>query len=268
MTRVLSLIVEIVSLPDFKSETWRTLRRQASLAMYHPVAEFLAMVVEPLLLLFALSWGLGYWLKEVDGQHYPHFVLPAVATLTCVFIPYWETAFGVFNRLRQNHGYWVAMQGPVTANDLANGELLWACLKGTIASSVVLLVGLMFGWVDSTLILLAPLILMPGALLSAAFGLWSAVRFESPHKLILIQGLVLGPLCMWSDTIFPFSQMSLMADWLVFFSPVGHLVHSLRMLTLAQINADFFLSLALLWAIACITANYAVLRFSRRLIPS
>lgn len=267
MTKFFGALTELVALPDFRSETWRTLRRQISLASYHPLSEFLAMVIEPLFLLAVLSWGLGFWLKEVDGRSYPQYVVPGVAVLSCIFVPYWEVAFGVFSRIRQGHGYWVALQGPISASDLGNGELLWACLKGAVAAMVVLIFGWLLGWVPSLLIFLAPIALLPGALLSAAFGLWCAVRLQSPSQLVLIQGLVLGPMALWSDTIFPFSLTSVAADWLVFISPAGHLVHTLRMLASAEIRADFFLSLALLWGLACIAANYAVFRFSRRLVP-
>lgn len=268
MTKVFSLLIDLVALPDFRSETWRTLRRQMSLVTYHPVSEFLAMVVEPIFLLTVLGWGLGFWLKEIDGRAYPQFVAPAVAVLTCVFVPYWEIAFGVFARLKQGSGYWVALQGPINANDLGNGEILWATMKGTLASMVVLAFAWLMGWIPSKLIFLAPVALLPGALLSAAFGLWCAANFNSPSKLVLVQGIVLGPIALWSDTIFPFSRSGVTAEWLVFFSPVAHLVHTVRMLSTAEINADFFLSLAVLWGIACIAANYAVMSFSRKLVPS
>lgn len=268
MTKLFGFFNELVALPDFRIETWRTLRRQMSLASYQPFTEFLAIVIEPLMLLFVLSWGLGYWLKEIDGHPYSHFAVPAVAVLACVFIPFWEVAFGVFSRLRQNHGYWVALQGPIQASDLGYGEILWATLKGTLSVMVVLIFGWSMGWVQSNLVLISPVVVFPGALLSSSFGLWCAVRMQSPSQLILVQGLFLGPLTLWSDTLFPFSQMSAFADWITFLSPPGHLVHMLRMLTSAEISADFFLSLALLWAVGCIATNYAVRCFRQKLIPS
>lgn len=266
--RALSVLVDVVALPDFRAGTWRTFRRQIQLSRYRPGSELLSIVIEPLLLLLALSWGLGYWLKEIDGRAYPQFVLPAVAVFCLVFVPYWEVAFGTFNRLRKGQTYWVALQGPIGAVDLANGELLWGAVKGCAAAAVILFIGFILGWLSSPMILLAPLVLLPGALLFAAVGMWCGVHFRKPTQLILVQGLVLGPLCLWSDTLFPFSRMGLLADWAVFFSPVGHMSNALRMLSLSEISADFFLSLAILWTLSCIVANAAAIRFSRRLIPS
>ncbi len=267
MIRAVTFIFEIFSFPDFGRPVWRTIRRKVSLASYRPLSELISLITEPLLLLLALSLGLGHWLKEIDGQSYPQYVLPAVAVACSVFVPYWEVAFGVFSRIRQSHPYWVALQGPITASDLANGELLWGSLKGMLAATIILFVGALLGWAPSSMIWLTPLVLLPGSLLFAAFGLWSAVTFKSPLKLIMIQGLILGPLCLWSDTLFPFSQTGQLAAWSVFLSPAGQMVNSLRALTSAEVSANFFLNLALLWSTSCVATNFAVLRFCRRLIP-
>lgn len=264
---MLRIFLELLSIPNFRKESLRPLRRSWSLVMYHPIREFFALVLEPVMFLTALCWGLGFWLKDIDGYSYSAYVLPGVVVSCAVFVPFWEVAFGAHARLQERKGYWVALQAPIEASDLALSEVIWGALKGLFASLVVLCFGALMGWVSSFWILIAPLLLVPACLLFAAFGLLCAVVFRSPSQLVLIQGLFLGPLTLWSDTFFPFSKSGVNAAQLMMLSPVFHIVNGLRMLTTEKIQSGLFLSLAILWLCASVLSNGSVLLFKRQLIP-
>jgi lipooligosaccharide transport system permease protein len=268
MRAAFRITLELISVPDFRIGTWRLLKHHWLRATYHPVSEAFVLLVEPVLTLFALALGLSPFINEIDGRSFPIFILPAVLAFTTVFIPYWESAYGVFSRLKSSSSYWAILQTPMSAEDLATGEILWATTKGVIAGTFVLLVGVILGWADPLWSWLSLMALIPGSLFFASLGLWVAASSQRSTSLLMMQSFVLGPLALWSDTIFPFSRTSWAAAALTWASPVTHVVRPIRRLCAGEVSAEVFLSLAIIWLVASMIANLATIRFSRRLVPS
>ena len=254
-------------MPDLRVGSWLVFRHRLTLASYNPTSEIFLLLVEPGLMLGALAFGLSTWVKEMDGKPYAIFVLPAVVAVTTVFIPYWEAAYGVFTRLKSTHGYWAILQTPIDASDIATGEILWATSKGVLAGAALLLLGVTMGWGHPGWSWLGLLALVPGAMLFAAIGLWSAAWAGRSMTLLMIQSLLLGPLALWSDTIFPFSSFGGTAELLAWASPVTHIVRPIRGLCAGEVTSQVFLSLAIIWVIASLVTNGAVMKFRNRLVP-
>lgn len=220
------------------------------------------------MLLLALGWGLAKWLPEIDGRPYGQFVLPAVAGLTAIFVAFWEVSFNVFAQLRKPAAYWVFLQSPLAPEDLGRSEILWAACKGTVASLILLALGAGLGWVRSEMAWAAIVVVFPAAVMAAATGLWWGCRVHRSMSLIAVQAVLIGPLALWSDTIFPFSSQGEFYEWLVMLSPLSHVTHALRALTTGEVAAEFFLNLTVIWALASILTNLSVRAFVKRLIPS
>lgn len=257
--------IGVLAIPDLSISVWRGAVRPFTLAKYRIWGELSSVFIEPALTLFALSYGLGHFLPEINGRPYPTFVTPAVSILSAIFVSYWETSFGVFQQLRKPAPYWVALQSPITPEDLGGSEILFATLKGVASGLMVLVVAAVLGWIPSAWAWLAPIILFPSALLAAAFGLWVATRVKQSSSIMVVQSLILAPLAFWSDTVFSFSTWGLAQEWLVALSPVGHMVHALRSSMLGEIPAEFFLNLAVVWALACVFTNLSMQRFAKAL---
>lgn len=267
MIQSIRIFFEIFSFPDLRVGTWRLLRHRWTVATYKPVTETLLLVVEPGLTLAALGLGLGQFVNEVDGKPYAVYVLPAVVALSTVFIPYWETAYGVFSRLKSPQTYWAILQTPLDARDIGTGEILWATAKGVVAGTLLLAAGFLFGWCESPWAWFGLLALIPGAMLFAAVGLWGAAWAHRSMTLLMIQSFALGPLALWSDTIFPFSSFGWLPNILTWASPVTHIVRPVRNLCAGEITAEVFLNLAVIWLIGSVAVNAAVLAFRQRLNP-
>jgi lipooligosaccharide transport system permease protein len=257
----------LVSWPEFDRESSRLLMRHWQQLTYRPIAETLGLLADPLLMLTALGFGVGYWIPEIEGQSYSQFVLPAVAGLAVTFIPFWQTSQEAFLGMRAPSAYWAILQSPLSAQKIASGEILWAALKGCIAAVFTLAVGYCLGWANSPAIWLGIFMLLPVALFFSALGLWLGARAKRNSSLILAQCLGLGLLAFWSDTIFPISQWNWLSKSMTLLSPVTHLVGSLRTLARGEIHAEFFLDLAILWVLACVSVNIACRVFAARLIP-
>lgn len=258
---------DILAVPDFNRNTWRSLHRPFTVFTYRPITELLTTLIEPTMLLIALGFGLAKWLPQINGMPYAHYILPSVVGLTSLFAPFWEVSFSVFAQLRKPAGYWVQMQSPLTGADIARGEILWAACKGLFSSMIVLLIGVSLGWTHSNFVWAAPLILFPSSMMAAAFGLWWSCRVRRSMSLVAVQTVLIGPMALWSDTVFPFSDLGKVSWWIVSFSPIGHVCHALRSLTTGDIVAEFFLNLAVIWALAAILTNISVRSFVKRLIP-
>ncbi len=267
MIQSIKIIFELLAIPDVRIGTWRVFRHRFTQATYNPLSEILLLLVEPGLTLAALALGLGTWVNQIDGKPYAIYVLPAVVAVTTVFVPYWETAYGVFSRLKSQQGYWAVLQSPIDATDLATGEILWATVKGTVAGAILMVVGILLGWCHPLWSWLAFAALIPGAMLFAAIGLWGASWAKRSMTLLMIQSFVLGPLALWSDTVFPFSTFGTVAEVFAWGSPVTHVVRPIRSLFSGELTAQVFLSLAIVWVIASVVTNGAVMKFRRRLVP-
>ena len=260
----LSLIIEAISLPDISRGGWRYAQRGWITFSGKPVANLLATLAEPIVTFVVVGYGLGHWMGAIAGQPYATYFLPAAVALAGMWIPFVEASSAVLLRTSSQDCYWAAMQAPVDAKDIIHGEVLWAAVKGTLAGVVTMIFGAAAGISISHLWWSAVLLLFLLCILFAALGAFSAVTFGSSRALIIIQGLILTPLALLSDTLFPLSSMGAVGHWAALISPLTHGVHALRTMFTGQVSSQIFLNLGVIFLLAVIFVNLTVVQFRRR----
>lgn len=263
MIKWMTSVFDIIAIPDLSVGAWLWLRRPVEQFINRPISEITSLLFEPLALLIALTFGFGPHFGSVQGVSYPLYVAPGVAVITALFVPYWETAFGVFGRLRITNFYGVALQSPLTAREVAVGEIIWGAVKGTVAASIVIGLAAVLNWKENHSIFWAPFILFPTAMASSAMGIFFATRARVVSTLMLVQGVILAPIAFWSDTVFSVSNPVL--SMLILFSPVTHAARAIRSVWLGQLSSEFLLYLALSILVACLLTNLGVRDFERKL---
>ncbi len=128
--------------------------------------------VEPVFYLFSLGVGLGALIGRVatDGGSvvtYAAFVAPGLLAASAMNGAIFDATFNVFFKLRYQHLYDAMLATPIGPRDIAVGEITWSLLRGSLYSTMFLVVALVAGLVESWWALLA----VPAAvLIGLAFG--------------------------------------------------------------------------------------------------
>lgn len=166
----------------------------------------LSSVVEPLLYLLSIGFGVGALVGKVPGidVRYAAFVAPAILATTAMNAAFNQTSFGVFTRMKMERTYDAIVTTPLSVADISLGEVLSAVIGGLLSAIGFVIVMLALGLVVSPWIALA----IPGSLLVgyafAAAGLAVTTYMRDFSDFQLIQ-LVMLPMFLFATTFYPLS---------------------------------------------------------------
>jgi lipooligosaccharide transport system permease protein len=223
-------------------------------------------VLEPLLFILAVGWGLAATIGNMGGTDYLSFLAPAQAMIAALYTAAFEESYGAYFRLRVDHNYDSMLVTPVSVEDIFWGELLYTGLKGVFYSGVVIAVLALFGTIHAPTALAIPVLGFFVALASGSLGLY-AVRFVTNLNQFnfFISG-VISPLILFSGTLFPVASLpaglQTVARWLPLYPMVG----LARMLSTGSFTPDWPWLLAYTLAVPCAMAALAVKVMRGRLI--
>lgn len=222
-------------------------------------------VIEPLIVLVAIAFGVGKLVGEVEAVSYAQYVTPGIIMGNAMFHALFETSWNAYNRI-DNDVYETILTTPITVTEITLGDILWAVTRALLTTIATAAFAVAFGWIDP---LAAVGILLPAILVGIAFGalgfLFSAV---APHTtfLTLVFTLVASPMFFFAGVFFP---ISILPDWVEPFAwalPLTSAVHIARGFALAEFNASHVWSLVYLGAATAIMWPAAVYLLKRRLI--
>ena len=224
---------------------------------------------EPLFYLFSATVGLGELVGDVelaDGTLVPYatFVAPALLASSAMNGPVFE-AFGIFFKLKYAKIYDGVLATPVSAQDVAIGEIIWSQIRGAIYAGAFVLVMLLMGLIESPWGILA----LPGAMLVGlafgAVGMAATTYMRSWQDFDLIT-LVTMPMFLFSATFYP---LSVYPEWLQVvarFSPLYHAVELLRSFTLGIFDWSLVVHLAVLIAMVLVGMVISARRIEKLLL--
>jgi lipooligosaccharide transport system permease protein len=164
----------------------------------------LSSIVEPVLYLLSIGFGVGALVGNVAGVDVPYaaFVAPGILATTAMNAAFNQTGFGIFMRIKTERIYDAIVPTPLSIADIALGEVASAVLSGLLASTGFVVVMLILGLVVSPFILLA----IPGSLLVgyafAAAGLAVMTYMREFSDFQLVQ-LVMLPMFLFATTFYP-----------------------------------------------------------------
>lgn len=197
---------------------------------------------EPLFYLLSIGVGLSRLVGDVDlpggaTVSYPAFIAPAMLAASAMNGAVMETTFNVFSKLHYSKTYQTVLSTPLTARDLAVGDVGWALARGTVYSSMFLVVMAAFGLVSSWWAVLA----LPAAVLIAfafaSVGL-AAMTFMRTRQDLELVPIATMSLFLFSATFFPLGQYPEVMQHVVAATPLYHGVALLRGLTTGTVGAE------------------------------
>ena len=205
---------------------------------------------EPLFYLGSIGFGLGALVGTVNGPggapiSYQLFVAPALLGSAAMNGAIAEGTFNFFFKLRYNKTFDAILATPLSAGDVAVGELVWALIRGGIYAIAFLIVMAILGLVASPWVLLT----VPAALLIGfAFGgvAMAATSFmRSWQDFDLIQ-LVILPMFLFSGTFYPLDAYPEALRFVVQLTPLYQGVDLLRSLAVGHLDGVLLVHVAYL----------------------
>ncbi len=204
---------------------------------------FLPPLLEPLLYLFALGFGLGTFVQDIQGVPYVVYIAPALVAITTMYNAFFECTYNSFVRMYYEKTFDAIITTPVNLDEVVAGEILWGATKAMINALLVLAVVAAFRlahWPHSLLVL--PLSLVGGFVFAAIALLFTAVvptidSFNYPFYLYIT------PMFLFSGTFFPLEVLPKALQGFAWAAlPLTHVVYTYRLLMFGQ------LSWGLLWS--------------------
>jgi len=228
---------------------------------------FIPPLLEPILYLVALGFGLGFFVKEIEGISYTRFIAPALFSITTMYAAFFECTYASFVRMYYQKAFDAIIATPVNIDEVVAGELLSGATKAFINGGIVLGVIAVFGLVDLRyLMILLPFGFVAGVLF-AALGMICTAIVPSIDSFNYPIFLFITPMFLFSGTFFP---MSILPEPIVVlayvFLPLTHVVKIARSLTLGAPEANLLLSFTWIAVVSTISSILAINLMRRRLI--
>jgi lipooligosaccharide transport system permease protein len=196
---------------------------------------------EPLFYLGSIGFGLGALIGTVSGPggqqiSYQLFVAPGLLASAAMNGAIMEGTFNFFFKLRYNKTFDAILSTPLSAGDIAVGELVWALIRGGIYAIAFLIVMALLGLIASPALILA----LPAALLIGfAFGgvAMAATSFMRTWQDFDLIQLVILPMFLFSGTFYPIDAYPDAIRTIVQLTPLYQGVDLLRSLAVGHLDA-------------------------------
>jgi len=253
--------------PKLTYRVWKVWRRNFDVFMKTIRVNFLPSLLEPILYLLALGFGLGVFVQNIEGVPYIKFIAPALVAISVMYGSFFECTFASFVRMYFQKTFDAIIATPVSVEEVIAGELLWGATRATINSTTVLAVVAAFGLISSPLFLLVPLLAFLGGLMFASIAMCFTAVASNIDFFNYPSFLLITPMFLLSGTFFPISTLPLPAQTAAqVLLPLTHIVNLTRGLILGRIEPLLLLSLAWIIIVTPIFFVLSINLMKKRLI--
>jgi len=237
---------------DVYLKTWKT--------------NFLPPLLEPLLYLLSIGYGVGAFIQTIGGVPYAQFVAPAILGITIMQGAFFETTYNSFVRMYFQKTWDAVTATPLTLDDVLVGELLWAAIKSAINAAIMACVVAGFGLLPWWAIPAVAVVAFVAGLLFAGLGLMVCAKVSGIDGFSFAIYLFVTPMMLFSGTFFPLSQLPPIAQKVAYALPLTHTVTVIRALATGTPTAILPWSAAYLIVGAVLFPAIAVGWMKRKLI--
>ena len=195
---------------------------------------------EPVFYLLSIGIGIGHLVGGIPGpghRTYPYatYVAPALLAASAMNGAIYECTFNVYFKLKYARVYDAVLATPLGAMDVARGEITTALIRGSLYSTVFVVMMSALGDVDSAWAALAlpAAILIGFAFAALSMAATTYMRGWTDFDLVNLATL---PLFLFSTTFYPLSTYPRWLQIVVECTPLYHGVILERSLTLGVVD--------------------------------
>ncbi|OGA95101.1 MAG: nodulation protein NodJ [Betaproteobacteria bacterium RIFCSPLOWO2_12_FULL_66_14] len=230
------------------------------------IPSILGNFADPLIYMLGLGYGLGRLLPEIDGMPYIVFLAAGTVCFSTMNAATFEALYSAFSRMHVQRTWEAIMNAPVTLDDVALAELLWAVTKSFLSGLAILIVAWALGLVASPLALWILAVIPLIGLAFAGLALAITALARGYDFFMYYFTLVVTPMAMLCGVFFPTEQLPPALQALSAVLPLTHATQLVRPLLLGTVPDDVPVHVAVLLAYAAVGFYAAVVLFRRRLL--
>ena len=232
--------------PRFSRRAWRLVRRNFDVWRKLIVSSIVVHIVEPVIFLFGLGFGVGTLVGDMDGGTYLMFAAAGMAGFSVMNSASFEALYSAFTRMHVQRTWSAILHAPMTLDDIVVGEWLWAGVKGTVSGAAMLIVLTVAGLAEHPTALWTLPVAAYAGLSFAGFALAFNAMARGFDFFLFYFSLYLTPMIILSGVFFPVASLPEVLQWISWVLPLRHLVDIFRPLFAGEIPANLLLNLFVL----------------------
>lgn len=265
-SRTMQTLSDLVYLPKFDSGVFALWRRNFLYFKYTLTTTMAWIFVEPLLFLFALGYGLGRFVTNIDGLSYAEFIAPSMMATSGMFVAFFEGTYSTYTKMNRQKTYQTVLLTPLSTDEIVLGEIVWITSKAflsVITVSIVLTALKLIDWHNLGYIYCILLLMCWGV---AAMGVTLATLAKSYEWFSYFQSGIVTPMSLFCGTYFPLSQLPDGVRYLAHIFPLTHGMQSVRIIISQEFHSSLILHITYLFIFAVLMTNLACARMKRQLL--
>lgn len=230
------------------------------------IVQVLWTVIEPLMYLGAIGYGLGSYVSGMEGQSYVEFLFPGILCSTAMTVSFFEGTYGSFTKLTWQKTYSTIMLTRISPEEIVFGEVLWIATKGFISACGVALVAASLGLVDSWRIVPVLGVLFVVSWLFACLAMIVTTIVRNYDAFVYFTSGFIIPMSLISGVYFPVEQLPLGLQQATWVLPLTHAVKATREILGAGAPIPISIHVSVLFVLGWISMNIAVRRLRTKLL--
>lgn len=227
---------------------------------------FMWILLEPLMYLGAMGYGVGRFVEDINGMAYIDFFFPAILANTAMTVPFMEATYGSFTKLTQQKTFSTILLTRISVGEIIWGEIFWGMTKGMLGVLGVIFIAAFFGLLKTPMILPALFFLLLTSLISSAAGLWVTAMARDYNSFIYAISGVIIPMSLFSGTYFPLEGFPSVVQVLSRFLPLTYSVEAVRGLLNTGWQGSYMINFLLLLLFAFVFILFSYQKMRKRLI--
>lgn len=217
---------------------WRLWQRNATIYIRSYKAIIIPNFFEPFFYLVAMGVGLGAYLSHIQGIRYIDYIAPGLVATAAMYGASFEVTYNCFVKLHFGKIYDAIAATPLSPEDIAVGELLWATTRSLLYGTVFLIIAAMFGVVHTPLVLAAPVAIALIGMLFALIGLTFTALVPKIDFFSFYWTMFMTPMFLFAGIFFPLTRLPDWVQGLAWFVPLHQAVDLMRAVVLTGDVAD------------------------------
>ena len=120
----LAEIASLFRIPQLTYRVWKVWQRDFDVFMKTWKVNFFPPLLEPIFYLVAMGFGLGSFVKSIEGLSYIQFIAPALISISIMYSSFFECTYGSFVRMYFQKTFDASITTPISIEEVIAGELL------------------------------------------------------------------------------------------------------------------------------------------------
>ena len=226
---------------------------------------FFWIVLEPLMYLGAIGYGLGSFINNIEGMTFVEYYFPGLLCVTAMTVAFFEGTYSNYTKLTYQKLYATMMIAPLSPDEITYGEILWATSKGFFGVIGVTVVASFFGLVDSWMMVPALAILWLTSWLFSCAAMVVISYAKNYDSFVYATSGFIVPMSLISDIYFPIETLPTALKIVTYLLPLSHSVQAVRMILSSQFDWMLGLHIIYILIVGSLLMKWSVRRISARL---